>query len=390
MNDINRSHYVLTDSVVLMAACVVTSMGALVFNAFPLFLSATADQFGMNPEQLGLLGTTYLLGFAVVALFAPVWMKRLDWKLLSVASLILIVLSLAAQLFTGDLTLIYTTMGAMGVGSSILFTVGLTIVARANDPERAFGVNLMYQMGIAGVLMFAMMNFIILKFGFTGYVVGTALTFGMALLVCTRLPANFMKEEAAQTDDSPAADNNDKSSVWLATLALVIQFAAFSGIWAFMERIGVSNGLDAAQVGLILFASIVAGFGGALLAAVLGNKHGHVLPLAGGLILTIIAVLTLANSNGVVAFIIGACTVNGMLQFTIAYQMGLIAHTDHNGKFTVMIPFILASGGAVGPAVAGSVIEASGFGTVYTSFAVIAAITIGITVLVSRRIANNA
>jgi predicted MFS family arabinose efflux permease len=380
----NNSHYTLTDSTVLMAACIVTSMGALVFNALPLFLSATANQFGMDEAQLGLLGTTYLLSFAAVALFAPIWMSRLEWRSLATGSLVLISVALAMQLFTEDLTMIYATMGAIGVGSSITFTIGLTIVGRAVDPERAFGINLMYQMGIAGVLMFAMMNFIILKFGFTGYVVGSALTYAAALLVCSRLPANFMKSELANSAESGGTFQGSKKAVWLAIFALAIQFAAFAAVWGFMERIGVDNGLDAAQVGVILFASIIAGFGGALLAAAFGNKYGHVLPLAGGLILTIVAVLVLAYSKGLFAFIFGACVINGMLQFTIAYQMGLIAHTDYNGKFTVMIPFILAFFGAFGPGIAGEVVKTSGFGPVYVGFAVIAAISISTTVWVGR------
>ena len=47
-------------------------------------------------------------------------------------------------------------------------------------------------------------------------------------------------------------------------------------IWGFSERIGVDSGLGAETVGSILSLSILAGFGAALIAAVIGNKYGHV------------------------------------------------------------------------------------------------------------------
>jgi len=88
--NIEQAHYVLTDRAVLVAACMISGVGALVFNAFPLFLSVTANQFGLNDTQLGLLGTTYLGGFAVVALFAPIWMPRIEWRSIAVVAGVLI------------------------------------------------------------------------------------------------------------------------------------------------------------------------------------------------------------------------------------------------------------------------------------------------------------
>lgn len=378
-------HYTLTDSTALMAACVVSGMGALVFNSFPLFLSSIADHFALNDAQLGNLGMVYLLGFAAITLFAPLWMTRFEWRSIGMIALAIVIAALVLQLLTTDVNRVYASMAGIGIGSGVVFTIGLSILGRAVDPERAFGIKLMYEMAFAGILVYVMTAFIIVKFGFTGFIAGTAIMYGAALLFCSRLPANFMKYEAEQVDAADPHASDRRLPAWIAILALFIQFATFSAVWGFMERIGVDNGLEATTVGTILSLSILAGLGGAFLAAFLGNKHGHIMPLLGGLVLTVFAIVGLAYGKGLLVFVFGACIVNGMLQFTIAYQMGLVAHNDYNGKVAVMIPFILSFSGAMGPGIAGGVVEASGFAPVYSAFVIITVVTIVTSIWVGRQ-----
>ena len=97
-----------------------------------------------------------------------------------------------------------------------------------------------------------------------------------------------------------------------------------------MEAIGDTNGLSADTIGTILTLSIAAGFAGASLAAWLGNRYGHIWPLNAGLVFAVIAVLLLAYGDGLAIYVFAACVINGMLQYTIAYQMGLVAHNDYS------------------------------------------------------------
>lgn len=383
--NIEQAHYVLTDRAVLVAACMISGVGALVFNAFPLFLSVTANQFGLNDTQLGLLGTTYLGGFAVVALFAPIWMPRIEWRSIAVVAGVLILSALLVEILTDKVFVVYLAMAVVGVGASILYTIGLTILTRAVDTERAFGIKLMYEMAIAGLLMYVMLKVVIEKFGFTGFIVGTAILFLGSLLFVSRLPLNFMMREAKYNNSDEWDGAGSRHLAWASAAALFVQFAAFSAVWGFMERIGVDNGLAAETVGSILSLSILAGFVGALVAAVIGNKCGYVAPLTVGLVLSILAVAILATSKGQGPFVIGACVVNGMLQFSVVYQMGLLTHNDYSGKIAVMIPFILASGGAIGPGIAGVIVESSGLLRVYCGFALIAVLVIALSVWIGRK-----
>ena len=385
MTTVPSTHYVLEDRGAFLAACVTSAVGSLVFNAFPLFLSATADQYGLNLEQIGWLASIYLIGFAAITLVAPIWMNLSDWRISGIVSGVLMVGAVISWGFTDNVTLVYAAYCILGAGAGMVFTIGLTILARARDPESAFGVKLMWEMGLAGLVMFLMTKWIIASFGFTGFVIGTAVAYIACMAVVIKLPDNFLKRERGLDEERAVIERINPLPAWIAIVALFIQFAAFSALWGFMEAIGDTRGLSNETIGTILTFSIVAGFAGASLAAWLGNRYGHIWPLNAGLVFAIVAVVLLAYERGTAAYVFSACVINGMLQYTIAYQMGLVAHNDYSGRIGVMIPFILASSASVGPPIAGTIAEAQGFTLVYWGFVAITVVTILLSVWVGRQ-----
>ncbi len=385
MTTVPSAHYVLEDRNAFLAACITSAVGSLVFNAFPLFLSATADQYGLNLEQIGWLASIYLIGFAAITLAAPIWMSHFEWRACGIVSGVLMVGAVASWGVADHATMVYAAYCILGAGAGMVFTIGLTVLARARDPESAFGVKLMWEMGLAGLVMFLMTKWIIVTYGFSGFVVGTVAAYIACLVFVFRLPDNFLKRERGLDEEQAVIKRINPLPAWVAILALFIQFAAFSALWGFMEAIGDTNGLSADTIGTILTLSIAAGFAGASLAAWLGNRYGHIWPLNAGLVFAVIAVLLLAYGNGLAIYVFAACVINGMLQYTIAYQMGLVAHNDYSGRIGVMIPFILASSAAVGPPIAGTIAEAQGFTLVYWGFVAVTAVTILLSAWVGRQ-----
>ncbi len=385
MTRVPATHYVLEDRSAFLAACITSAVGSLVFNAFPLFLSATADQYGLNLEQIGWLASIYLIGFAAITLVAPVWMNLSEWRLSGMVSSVLMVGAVVSWGFTDNVTLVYAAYCVLGAGAGMVFTIGLTILARARDPESAFGVKLMWEMGLAGLVMFLMTKWIITAYGFTGFVIGTAIAYVACMAFVKNLPDNFLKRERGLDEERAVNERINPLPAWVAIVALFIQFAAFSALWGFMEAIGDANGLSNETIGTILTFSIVAGFAGASLAAWLGNRYGHIWPLNAGLVFAAVAVVLLAFETGAAVYVFSACVINGMLQYTIAYQMGLVAHNDFSGRIGVMIPFILASSASVGPPIAGTIAEAQGFTLVYWGFVAVTAVTILLSVWVGRQ-----
>ena len=98
-----------------------------------------------------------------------------------------------------------------------------------------------------------------------------------------------------------------------------------------------------------------------------------------GFLLAIIAVLLLYFGKGVGTFVISANIVGMLLVYQLAYQMGLIANYDVSGRVTVLITFVLASSGAVGPGVAGTIIEHHGYNIFYVGICAITLLSLLIT-----------
>ncbi|QCY09459.1 MFS transporter [Pseudomonas sp. MPC6] len=347
----------------LTAACVLSAAGALVFNAFPLFLGNIAGAFGFNDEQLGLLGTAYLTGFALIALLAPLWMPRLPWKTCGVFGYLLIVIA-SFLLKTAPTEQIHYVMGLLGLGSGVIFTLSLGVVSAARNPDRAYGWKIMTEMLVAGVLMLAMTTLVIEAFGYDGFIGGIVALYSLSALSLLGLPKNFLKA-VEQHSTSKTAGNGLNRPAAMAALALFFQFGTFSGLWGFMERIGEINGVTPDTLGTLLTLSLVTGLLGAMLCALMGQRFGHRKPILGGMGLTLACVALLHFANGVVVFAVAACALNALLQFVSATQMALITETDRNGRYTVMIAFILAAGGAIGPGVLGAILAQVGFGFGY-------------------------
>lgn len=356
----------------IFAASVLSAAGALVFNAFPLFLSTLADRFALSDQQLGFLGTSFLGAFAFVALAALWWLPRLSWKWLGVLSFVLIGGSLLGfRVVTPEN--VFWLMAIYGTGSGIIFTLSLNVLAHARDPDRAYGIKLIFEMAVAGLLIFTMTSWLIGRFGFSGFIHGTLILYAVSAVFLYWIPNKLLQEDRQQ---SRAGGRNNKAA-WLASFGLLVQFAAFAGLWGFMERIGAATGATTEAVGSILSFSLVAGFGGALAGTWIGSRWGQLKPLVICLLLTITAVLILILAGkDVRAFAMAACLINALLQFFVIYQMGLVTEVDLTGRMTVLMAFILALGGALGPGAFGIIKSDTSFEPAYLSVLAICTLTL--------------
>ena len=56
------------------------ALGAVIFNILPLFLGSASDSLGLDHAQIGLLGSAYLGGYAVMIAAGFFWVERLPWR----------------------------------------------------------------------------------------------------------------------------------------------------------------------------------------------------------------------------------------------------------------------------------------------------------------------
>ena len=71
---------------VMLAASIASTIGGLPFNSLPVMLGSLAEAFKLEPAAVGFMGSVCFAGYLVGTLGAPLWIERLNWRLLTVIS----------------------------------------------------------------------------------------------------------------------------------------------------------------------------------------------------------------------------------------------------------------------------------------------------------------
>lgn len=341
----------------IFAACFLSAAGALVFNAFPQVLTAIAIRFQLGEAQVGSLISAYMGAFALLALFAPLWMKILPYKPTAIVAYIALGIGVMV-LQQGSQDLVTTGMFIMGLGASVLFTIGVGVISAARDPDRSFGFKLIAEMMLGALLIFVVAGLVAKQFGYSGFI------YGFLFLYALTMPAIFLLPNKVNTAENELLNKDEMSHFnWQAlfsAFALFLFFGAYTAVWGFAGHIGIEQGLSESQISTVLTFALLTGLAGALFCAWLGQRIGHLKPLVLGMAFMFLCFIGLIYSVGVLFFSVAVCLINGLLQFVVAYQMGLLAMVDHSGRYTSLIAFILASSAALCGELMGYFIESQG------------------------------
>ncbi|HTP78163.1 MAG TPA: cytochrome P450 [Rhizomicrobium sp.] len=378
------------------SACTVSSVGGLLFNIMPALLGAAAARFALNDAQVGTVGSSMLAGFALVAATSRQWIGRFDWRRLIGAGTALSVASLAAAAFIDSYGALLATLFATGMGLGLLYTVTIAIVSENHRPDRAFGIKLASEVLLAIVAVLLLTQFVQARWGFAGTVLTLAAISGVVSLVgLLGIPAHRALVPPDERFAMLRRFRSDLSMMrnwapWLGLGAMFVSFGGLAALWAFLTQIAPSFGVNDRTVAVLLMIGLaVSGMAG-IAAAVIGDRFGRERPLMIGMLAAIAGVVVLMVGHGLAGYFIGALLAVGLWNFPMAYQMGMIASSDPNGRVAVLMPAALAVGSALGPVLAGALLSGgNGYVPLYALFAVSIAASLACFTVLARRLANR-
>ena len=379
---------------VLASATAVSAAAALLFNLMPALLVAAAARFGLHENQIGLVGSSYLAGFALVATTSNLWIDRFNWRGLVAGASALSVAGLASCAVVDSYTALLAALVIAGAGLGVLYTVCIAVVSEHHRPDQAFGFKLAGEVGLAIVALLALTTFVTARWGFSGAVLTLAGMVGVATLSGLRgmptgraltPPERRFAMQRLAGGRSPVLRD---WAPWLGLSALFVAFAGLAALWAFISELAPTFGVSPRAADGVLTATLVVSGVAGLAAAFLGDKLGRAKPLAVGMLLAIAGVAALQWGQGLGAYLVGVVLAGGLWNFPMAYQMGMIASSDGRGNVAVLMPAALAVGGALGPMLAGSLLAgAQGFTPLYALFAGAAAVSLAAFMVLGRRLA---
>ncbi len=347
----------MQESKTVFAASAISATSSTLFLLMPLLIGVLIDDLALSNSDAGFLASIYFAGYLGVCLSIVFWVHKVNWRWLSLVAHGLLIGGLTAAAFTANYSLLLCLFFIAGCGGGTLFSLCIKILSASSKPDRNFGFKLAAEQLVAAVLLFLLPWLVISTWGFKGFCISVALVFLLLSISTGWLPGALNRPDEA----SHVSSSKGSAATWLALFCLMLFMAGLSGVWAFVERIASSNDISAVNIGRALSYGVIGGGLGAFAAAALNDRHGRAIPLLVSLVLLSAVLFVLSINFDTAVFVVVCIFLSGMWNFSMAYQMGVVASVDRGGKLSVLMSSSLALGAMVGPAIAGLLIEDNNF-----------------------------
>ncbi|XOV81258.1 MAG: MFS transporter [Aestuariibacter sp.] len=331
--------------------------GLFYVNIMPALVDGLIEGLAFSNKEAGLVNSANVYGAAVGAFFIVFVVKKLNWRKAA--------FSLLAVLITIDVISIFlTTPEALmavrfvhGAVGGMLVGIGFAVMARTEQPDRAFGYLLLVQFGLGGFgVMF--LPGLVPQFGIAALYL-SLVAFSLVTFCMLPFLSDYEIEQEAKT--APVSQINWKM-LSLALLATFLFQAANMGLYAYIIGLGKNAGLTMDFISPTLGISAWIGIIGSVGVILLSTRFGRVLPLLVSVSVTAIATFALHYSQSAWVFALTNGLIGATWAFAISYLLGLNAAFDKTGQTAALGGFASKMGLASGPAVAAMLINDNNYG----------------------------
>lgn len=321
----------------------------------PAVAAQLASQWQLSPARIGDLFSVELGAMSLATLPAWWWLKRVDWRTAArVAALLFIAANLLSML-ADTYAVLLVLRGASALAGGSLMILCLASAATTANPSRVYGLWVMGQL-VVGALGLVALPGLFERFGLNACYLILAGLMTLLLPLARAFPAGSPALPANREPVSPG-------SRWKAALgvgAVLAFYISLGGVWTFIGALGASAGISAQHSGEILAIATVMGIAGAASASLIGARLPRGVLLLLGYTLMAAAVLLLVGQPALLRFALAALLFKFTWTFILPLILACLADLDHSGKLMNASNLVIGGGLAIGPALAGRLIEASG------------------------------
>jgi MFS family permease len=176
------------------------------------------------------------------------------------------------------------------------------------------------------------------------------------------VPEAALPEPETHADAEPAGRTLSGGAVFtpgavMGLVGIFVYSMAETALWDFGYYLPVEAGVPEELVGAILSSTVLMGLAGGALAVWLGTRVGRLMPIVVGSLVSVAGRwLFIHSSTAEMVFLAGLLWGLGFY-FVTPYQIGLLAALDRTGRLAVAAGAAGNFGYAVGPAVAGRLLQ---------------------------------
>lgn len=356
--------------------------GMLDLVALPVWVGAALiGSMGLAPAQAGLLVTLFLAGQVLASLVLAPRFGRWPAQRVIVGGFALATLAFLALFLVQAYALmaLLHALGGIGAGTALSCVHGL--MGRSTNPHRVFAMAGL-ALGLFGILVLGSGPVIVEKAGAaTLFVLFALATFTAAIAALLWLgqsqPAvtNNLAETPAQS--AVQVKMPIPKVVWMGMLGIGCMSLANAMLFSFVERIGMDRGYGLQTVTSILIGVGLFNLVPPLLAALLEKRLAAGRVLLAGPVCQLLLALAVTQVQSLWLFAFAAVVWVGVMIFTHTFLFGLIARLDTSGRALAATPAMLMIGSAIGPLLAGVLVDASGYQGLGLMVAMVAVLAFG-------------
>ena len=322
--------------------------------AAPAIAAQLAGEWRLTPSQIGFYFTVEQGGMCLATLPAIWWLKAVAWRKAALVAAGLFVLANLLSAQAHELALLLPLRALSSLSGGSLMVLSMTLAGRSAQSERLFGLWVLGQLVVGAVLLF----FLPRLFAVTG-LWSLYLILAVLMAIALSLLAPGLPNTVAERRSDAGGVRVNRGAAGIGIAGVLIYYIAYGGVWPFMARIAGTGGIGAVDSGTVLAFGSLFGVAGASLATAYAARKGQAV-LIGGYTLMAIAVAALLHEPPLHRFALAAFLLKGASTFTLPFILGRVAALDGEGRLMGITNMAVGGGLAIGPLIAGGIIEFGG------------------------------
>lgn len=371
------SHFVLTKipahhPVIYFFLAFIAMAGLSYINFLPGVVNALAGSIGFSDVEAGqivaLNGYGGLLG-STVAIFL---VRRIHWQPAILTFLAVLALIDIATVWVADYSIMLGWRFIAGVSGGLSIGMAFSVLARMDNPDRAFGALLFVQFSIGSLVIYLLPGLEILISAYAVfYVMASIAVSGLVFMLC--LPALALNRESTRRSMalSEGIQAREYRDAFFLLLAITLYQIAASAIWAYVGLIGLGANIATESVNTYIAITGLLGLVGAMLPVVSGRRFGRLNWLVAGIAQSITAAVLLNFSQHAVLYIIAMALLFLSWPAVLSYLLAVSAEIDSSGRLSTIAAVVSSVGLATGPLLASSLLDNGNFSVMLYSCAML-------------------
>ena len=326
-------------------------VGVCVFIIQPGIVQGFVSELGLSPEQAGYVASAEMWGLAITTVLLIVFAKRVDWRKLTVAALLVAVAGNLASVLNTDAQTFTIIRAITGLGLGAMISLPFAMIAMTEKTEANFGFAVVWVL-IYGAVGLYLIPWALETIKLDGIFIFLAVFCGIGLLLVANLPRGAGEEE--QGSDST---DNSFGLQKLSALAGVLAFnVAVGAVWAYLFLVGIDANIEEQGVANVLTFSQLLGVLGAYSVVFLSSRISREAPLSIAILLCAIGIGFLLFGVNFLFYSIAVYLFNFAWNVVVPYVMATLAAFNDNSKTVIRGSCMQMLGLAIGPYIAAVIV----------------------------------